>query len=170
MTPMLALNPDISAMREVGEHAVPDGLPRSRVHAVILVGLLALFLFRVAAQLLQLFAPTTLLPPFAAWHSATLPYPVLVAAQFAIILVSVRFARGLWWETVRKNRRVGLILGGLGAVYFFGSVARFIAGFTFARDNTFLAAHLPGFFHIVLSAMVLTAAHFHLSSGSDQGS
>jgi ABC-type multidrug transport system fused ATPase/permease subunit len=167
---VLALNLDISAMREVGELALPDGLPRSRVHAMIIVGLLALFLFRVAAQLLQLFAPTALLPPFAAWHSATLPYPVLVAAQFVIILVSAWFARGLWLETIRKSRRVGRILGWLGAVYFFGSVARFIAGFTFARDNAFLAAHLPGFFHIVLSAMVLTAAHFHLSGGNKQGS
>jgi len=134
----------------------------SRGHALVILALLALFVFRVAAQLIQLFAPTPLLPPFEAWHSGTLPYAVLVAAQIAIIGVAVWFAIGLWRGTVMRDRRLGVILGWIGAIYLLGSIARFVAGFTIGRENSFLAAHLPGFFHIVLAGMVVAAAHFHL--------
>ena len=135
---------------------------QSRAHAIVILVLLGLFIFRVVAQLIQLFAPTPILPPFEAWHSGTLPYGILVASQVAIIAVAVWFARGLWAGTIKESRRVGVALAWIGGLYFLGSVARVVAGFTFARTNPFLSAHLPGFFHIVLAAMAVTAAHYYL--------
>ena len=102
---------------------------QSRAHAIVILVLLGLFIFRVVAQLIQLFAPT----------------PIL-----------------LWAGTIKESRRVGVALAWIGGLYFLGSVVRVVAGFTFARTNPFLSAHLPGFFHIVLAAMAVTAAHYYL--------
>ena len=141
----------------------PDlALPRQgRAHAAALLALLGLFVLRVAAQLVQLIAPQAWLPAFEAWHSATWPYSVLVAAQIAIIAVTVWFAAGLMRGTIRPDRRVGMGLAVLGGAYFLGALARFVAGFTIGKDDPFLAAHVPGFFHLVLASKVLVAAHFH---------
>lgn len=134
---------------------------RARQHAAWLIVLLALFVFRVLAQLLQWYLATSWLPSFEAWHSATLPYPVLVGAQIAIIIVAVWLIRGLLRDVIVPNASLGRVLSWLGAVYFVGSVLRLVAGLTFGRDNTFLAAYLPGFFHVVLALMVLTAANYY---------
>jgi hypothetical protein len=124
---------------------------------------LALFLFRVLAQLAQYLAPVPILPPFEAWHSDTLPYWALLGSQVLIVCSVLWFALGLWRGRVSRNRRIGLALNWAGGFYLIGSIGRFVAGFTIGQDNAFLAAHLPGFFHIVLAAIVLTAAHFHLA-------
>ncbi|MCA3719490.1 hypothetical protein [Phenylobacterium sp.] len=140
-------------------------LPRqSRVHATFIMVLLGLFVFRVAAQILQLLAPTPILPAFEAWHSGTLPYGLLFAFQIVIIILAALFVRGLWIGQIKQNRRLGTVVAWIGGLYFAGSVARFVAGLTFAKQNLFLSAHLPGIFHIVLAVMVLTVAHYHLSN------
>lgn len=132
-------------------------------HVWLLAGLLFLFVFRVAAQLLQLLAPTNLLPPYMAWQSGLLPYTILLPAQLAIILVSVPGI--LWMRAGRMRARPGLgrallIFGGL---YMAGSVLRLTLGLTVLADHLFFGALLPGAFHLVLAAMVLTFGHFHLT-------
>ena len=139
---------------------------RARRHAIWLIVLLALFVFRVSAQLLQWFFPTSWLPPFAAWHSATLSYPVLVETQVAIIMVAVWLIRGLLRDTIIPNAALGRVLTWVGAVYFTGSVLRLMAGLTFGRDHAFLGAYLPGIFHVVLAIMVLTAGNYYRNDAS----
>ena len=134
---------------------------RARQHAIWLVVLLALFVFRVLAQLLQWTFPVSWLPSFAAWHSATLSYPVLVGSQIAIIIVAIWLIRGLLRDAIVPNPLVGRVLSWFGAVYFAGSVLRLLVGSTFGRDNAFLGAYLPGIFHVVLALMVLTAANYY---------
>ena len=134
---------------------------RARQHAIWLIVFLALFVFRVSAQLLQWLFPTPWLPPFVAWHSATLSYPVLVGTQVAIIMVAVWLIRGLLRDTIIPNATLGRVLIWAGAVYFTGSVLRLMAGLTFGRDHAFLGAYLPGIFHVVLALMVLTAGNYY---------
>ncbi|HNK14812.1 MAG TPA: hypothetical protein PLZ20_09620, partial [Nitrospira sp.] len=57
----------------------------ARSYGLWLLGLLLLFLFRVLAQMIQLVAPVAVLPPFHAWQSGALPYPVLVGVQVLIL-------------------------------------------------------------------------------------
>lgn len=151
--------------RTISEDVILAELARqSRVHAIFIMVLLGLFVFRVVAQLVQLFTPTPILPSFEAWHSGTLPYGLLLAFQIAIIVFSAWFIRGLWIGQIKRDRRLGIGLAWIGGLYFAGSVARVVAGLTFARQNPFLSAHLPGVFHIVLAAMIVTAAHYYLSN------
>jgi hypothetical protein len=148
-------------MRKDGDMRQAAERERARRHAIWLMVLLALFVFRVLAQLLQWFFATAWLPSFEAWHSGTLPYPVLVGTQIAIIMVAIWLIRGLWRAAIEPRALLGRVLTWFGAVYFIGSVLRLLAGLTFGRDHAFLGAYLPGIFHVVLAVMVLTAANFH---------
>ena len=53
----------------------------------ILLALFLMFALKVAAQLIQAFDPVPFLPPFAAWNSGALPYPLLVLSQMLIMAV-----------------------------------------------------------------------------------
>jgi sterol desaturase/sphingolipid hydroxylase (fatty acid hydroxylase superfamily) len=128
--------------------------------AVVFAALLALFVFRVCAQLLQLYAPVDWLPPFQAWHSGTLPYGVLVAAQIAIIVVAIWMIKLMTEGRLRRQGRAGGVVSWIGLIYLVGSAIRFVAGFTIARETPFLNDHLPGFFHIVLALMVVVAGRY----------
>ena len=59
----------------------------SHPHLLLLAIFTAAFLFRVMAQLLQALWPLDVLPSFESWHSATLPYPLLLVSQLAILAV-----------------------------------------------------------------------------------
>ncbi|MBT9445636.1 MAG: hypothetical protein IV086_08065 [Hyphomonadaceae bacterium] len=131
-----------------------------RPYGVALAGLLALFLFRVLAQMAQAIAPSDALPPFEAWQSGTLPYPVLVVAQVAIIALFTWLITLFWRGGRLGGPRLRTGLWAFGGLYFAGSLLRFIGGFTFARDNNFIGAHLPGFFHIVLASAALLIARY----------
>ena len=134
---------------------------RFPVHAVVGTVLLAVFVFRVFAQLLQFYAPTTALPAFAAWESGALPYPLLVAAQAVIILVSVALIVALFRRRLHPNRKLGIILLVAGSLYLAGMVFRLVAGYTFLADVPFFSDHLPAYFHIVLAGLVLTFGDFY---------
>jgi hypothetical protein len=141
--------------------AKEQGVDQGRTHALAAAVLVGLFTFRVIAQLIQLIAPTPLLPPFDAWHSATLPFPMLAATQAIIIVGSTILIVRMWRRRLRPRAAVGKVLLWLGAVYFLGALFRFVAGFTFLEDKTFFAAHLAAFFHIVLASLVLTFADYY---------
>ena len=134
--------------------------PRGRAHAVAASILLALFVFRVGAQLWQSFAPTSLLPPFQAWHSGALAYPALVAAQIAIIVFVVWLVQGFWRGAIPPSAAVGRWSTWIGLAYLVGAVLRLGLGLTVARDVPFLGDLLPAFFHIVLASIVLVAADY----------
>jgi hypothetical protein len=88
----------------------------SRRYAPWLWVLAALFCARVIAQPIALVFHPGFLPPFDAWHSAVLPYQLLLASQGIILFwlawTAVRFSTA----AVTPNRRIGvnaLILGTL---------------------------------------------------------
>jgi hypothetical protein len=123
--------------------------------AIALAVLLLLFLGRVTAQLRQYVSPTDALPPFSAWQSGALPYPVLVASQFAIIAVSlwliIRIAQG----KLGAHKRVGAGVLAAGVVYFGFMAFRLAAGLTFLKDSPFFGVILPAIFHLVLASMLI---------------
>jgi hypothetical protein len=140
--------------------------PAAGRHAALLALLLALFVFRVLAQLTQWLSPTSLLPPFDAWQSGTVPYAALVVAQLliiaAILAVIFRMRRG----KLRPRRELGAALLALGAIYMAGAAFRLVAGLTFLSHLSFFRATIPSLFHVVLAGIVLTLGHYHFRGGS----
>jgi hypothetical protein len=126
-----------------------------RAAALALAFLLLLFLGRVTAQLWQHFWPTEALPPFSAWQSGLLPYPVLVASQLVIIAVSLWLIMSIAGGRIGPHKRIGTWVLAIGAVYFAFMAFRLVAGLTFLSDSAFFGATLPAFFHLVLASMLI---------------
>jgi len=133
-----------------------------RRYAAVLGLLLAAFVFRVVSQLIQAWRPIAWLPPFEAWHSGTLPYPVLVLAQVLIIAVTLWCIGGIILGRLLPNPRAGRVLRVLGWIYFVVMVTRLVLGLTILHRLRWFDAPLPSFFHLVLASIVLTLASYHL--------
>lgn len=127
----------------------------SRGAAIALAVLLALFLGRVCAQLWQYFWPTDALPPFSAWQSGTLSYPILVVSQIAIIAASIWAIAAIARGKLGPSRRIGLLVLVAGILYFSFMTFRLVAGLTFLRDSPFFGVILPAIFHLVLASMLI---------------
>lgn len=134
---------------------------RAETYRNWLLVLLALFVFRVAAQLAQAVYSVSFLPSYEAWHSGALPYPLLVASQLAIIAFCGRIVWQFHSKTVQVSRIAGLVYLGLGGVYFAVMVFRLAAGYSFAAGHPWLGAHLPAIFHLVLASFLLVVGFFH---------
>jgi hypothetical protein len=120
--------------------------------------LLALFVFRVVAQLCQYFWPNDLLPPFSAWQSGLLPYPVLVMSQFVIIAAAIWAIVGVTRATLAPHRNIFTALLIAGWVYFGAMALRLVAGLTLLKGTRFFGATLPAVFHLVLALLLIVLA------------
>lgn len=118
--------------------------------------LTALFVLRIAAQPLSLILPG--LPDFDAWHGGTMPYPVLLAFQFAIL--AVMLATNLACSRGRLSPRPRLARGltALGTLYFIAMLARLAVGQSFDPVPAWFDHPLPTLFHLVLAAWLLILA------------
>ncbi|HZO44487.1 MAG TPA: hypothetical protein VFB68_01265 [Xanthobacteraceae bacterium] len=134
----------------------------SRVHCILLALLIAAFLFRVGAQAVQAWRPVAWLPPFESWHSATLPYSLLLASQLVILAVQFWVLIAMLRGRLRPRKAVGVTLLVLGAAYFGFMLFRLVAGLTLLRHVPWFDALLPTEFHLVLAAFLLVLADFHL--------
>ncbi len=125
--------------------------------------LLALFCLRVFAQLLQWVFPTEYLPPFAAWHSAALPYGVLLLSQVLIVIlmtfVCIRFSQG----RVTRNRFLGGVLLVTGTIYLVVMLVRLFIGVFVLPDHHWFGQLLPASFHLVRAVYMLLVGCFHYS-------
>ena len=133
-----------------------------RIHCVLLVLLIAAFLFRVCAQAIQAWWPVAWLPPFESWHSATLPYSSLLASQLAILAVQLWVLVAMLRGRHRPRKWLGFTLLVLGAAYFSFMLFRLVGGLTFLRHLPWFNVVLPTEFHLVLAAFLLVLADFHL--------
>jgi hypothetical protein len=144
---------------------VASGTVSTRRYATALWLLFFLFAVRVVAQPLALVVHSAILPPFESWHSAALPYGVLVASQIGILLAlgvtAWRFTAG----TVVPRRRTGALALVLGGLYLASMVVRLALGLTVLADVRWFASPLPTVFHIVLAASVLLFGQFHYIHG-----
>ena len=146
----------------------------NRAHVAVLVVLLAAFVLRVLAQLIQFFSEVDSwavlrvlaqliqffsevdwLPSFAAWAAGGLPYPLLVGMQVFIIAIALNVIRKIAQNDLRPRRNWAFFLTGAGGVYFVAMAFRLLAGATFLADNTWFTASLPAIFHLILAGFVL---------------
>jgi hypothetical protein len=134
----------------------------SKNYGFWLWSLSGLFALRVLAQLLQLKLDIAFLPPFEAWHSAVVPYELLVISQLFILCsymwIAYRFSMG----HVRPSMLAARIWLLIGSVYAAVMIGRLVIGLTGLSSNPWYGNHLPTFFHIVLAAFMLVAGTFHL--------
>jgi len=124
--------------------------------------LLALFGFRVVAQLVQKIAPVSFLPSFEAWHSAAMPYSLLLLSQLLIFVLFGWIAWRISVGVTQPRYRPGRWLLGFGAVYMLVMVVRLTLGLTLFPGHHWFDKPLPTFFHLVLAAYLLVLGAFHV--------
>ena len=138
----------------------------SQPHGWLLLGLLLLFFFRVAAQLIQAYSPVTVLPPFETWQSGALPYPVLVSFQLLILAACGRVVWSFLSGTVVPSGKKGRLLLIFGWIYFIVMGLRLLIGLTVAPDHYWFGAIVPTLFHLVLACFLLVSGSFHMARGA----
>lgn len=148
-------------------HVVPEGAiaPSSRRgYVVVLTVLLLLFCLRVIAQMLQAWSLTPFFPPFEAWESGAVPYPLLVVSQVVIIAVCTRVIWRLHTGVAVPSLKTGKVLLVIGGIYWGLMCSRLIIGLTVATDHFWFSARLPTVFHFVLAGFVLVYGWFHYTA------
>ncbi len=107
------------------------------------------------------------LPPFESWHSAALPYGVLLASQLAILLALGWTAWRFTIGDVKARRQVGVLALALGGVYFAAMLARLVLGLTALSHVRWFASPIPTVFHLVLATYLLLYGRFHYTHGAN---
>ena len=148
-----------------GTHVTALG---SRRYAPWLWVLAALFCVRVIAQPVALILHPGFLPPFDAWHSAVIPYALLLASQGIILFWLAWTAMRFSTAAVTPNRRIGVNALILGTLYFSVMALRLLLGATILHDQRWFARPLPTIFHLVLATYLILFAHFHYHRSSTQ--
>ena len=158
-------------MAEITEPRVsgPKTVGRPMRHRYFLLMLLfaGLFVFRVLAQLTQAIHPVSFLPPFQAWHGATLPYPLLGALQVGIIVVLVNVLWRVRTDIISHRPWKYRVWFALGGIYFASMAVRLFAGLTFLADHPWFSKSLPAFFHVVLAIFILILGHYIYSKATN---
>ncbi len=142
-----------------------QSIDTTQKYAFYLSVLLLFFCFRVFAQLIQKYFPTSLLPSFSAWYSGALAYSWLLLAQGIIILLFSWVIDGFLSNKTKPRYRLGCFLLAIGSLYFCLMTSRLIAGLTFAKNHPWWGATIPAFFHLVLAAFLLIWGHYHWKHG-----
>lgn len=143
-----------------------SGLPtrhRKRYVAILAI-LLALFCFRVLAQLLQSYVEMPFLPPFDAWQSGAVPYSALLASQILLIVFYGWILVRMLTNQLLPSRRQGWAFLIFGLVYFVAMSARLIIGLAGLSEHHWFHSYLPTFFHFVLAAYLIVVGYFHLQA------
>lgn len=125
--------------------------------------LLALFLFRVIAQLLQYSFNLSFLPSFEAWDSGTLPYGTLIIFQLTIIFIFSKVIYKIATDKIKPNLKTGYIFTTFGTLYFSIMFFRLITELTLFIEVKWFSYPIPSFFHLVLASFLILFRCFHLS-------
>jgi hypothetical protein len=140
-----------------------QGQPRTNgPHLALLSILTAAFLCRVVLQLVQAWWPVDVLASFENWHSAILPYPMLLAWQLAILAIQVWVIVTISRNAHPPRQLVGQVLLVVGGLYFTFMLFRLVAEMSFLQDLPWFQVRLPTIFHLGLAAFLLVLADFHL--------
>lgn len=135
----------------------------ARWFALALFMLTGLFMFRVVAQLIQVWHPVAVLPSFEVWQSGALPYPILLMFQVAILWVCLQIVWRMFKGVVVAVPKKGRILLYLGGLYLVVMGIRLMIGLTVAPDHFWFGAVLPTIFHFVLATFMLVYGWYHVS-------
>ena len=124
--------------------------------------LLAAFLLRVAAQPLAGLTGWPWLPPFDAWASGALPYPVLLGSQILLATWMASRADGVTRGRIAPRPAAGRRWTAGAILYGAVMVPRLALGATAYRGHWWFDAPLPTLFHLVLTTWMAVYAHYHL--------
>lgn len=158
-----------NAMGEAAPMKIPSPNPpapsvtASGWHLPVMVAATVLFALRVAAQVVQRWAPVAWLPPAGAFQGSGLPYPLLLTAQLAILALMLRAGGRLAAGVLVPRVVLGRRLCACGVLYLTLSLARLAVGLAAPEAAAWFRAWIPGLFHLVLAGFVLTLGHFHCS-------
>lgn len=141
--------------------ALAAASPRKIHHAACLWFLLALFCFRVAAQLIQTRWPVTWLPDFESWHSAVMPYPLLFSAQLAIIAYCSWMAWRVMTGRLTRSARGAKIYTTLAVVYAVVMFVRLLIGVSDAEAARWFHSYISIAFHFVLAGFLYVVGLYH---------
>ena len=126
--------------------------------------LLFLFVLRVLGQFLVAIGWGWFLPPMDKWYSGLLAYRYLLPVQIAIIIVYAKvclsFTRG-WGLLVAPRRKLGRALLAFGTLYFAGMIIRYAVTMALYPERRWTGGSIPVFFHLVLSAFILSLGRYH---------
>jgi hypothetical protein len=133
----------------------------NRFYALILGSLCVLFALRVVGQAVQRWLPLSFLPPSDAFQGSGLPYGLLLAIQLVILALMFGITSRVYGGALRKSARAARRLGWIGCIYMGASLARLAIGIVWDQAPAWFTAWIPGAFHVVLAAFVLTLAAYH---------
>jgi len=119
---------------------------------------------------MALLVHSAVLPPFESWHSAALPYGLLLASQVAILLALGRTAWRFTIGDVNPRRAAGTLALALGGLYFASMLVRLVLGLTALSHLRWFASPIPTVFHLVLATSVLLYGRFHYIYGAKTAS
>jgi len=122
--------------------------------------IMTLFAIRVAAQPVAAHWPMASLPSFDDWHSATLPYPVLLGSQFVILIVGVAVIQRFYSHRLAPRPVLGMWLLSFGGIYWVVMVSRLLLGFTLLSNLHWFAQTLPALFHLLLANFVMLTGEY----------
>ena len=126
-----------------------------------LVALLGMFTFRVISQFIASYIDIGLLPGFNDWHSAVLPYPVLLASQIIILLSGLLIIKLIFQNKIKPNPKLGSKLLVLAWVYWFVMLVRLILGLTILNEVHWFSQSLPALFHLLLANILMLVGTYH---------
>ena len=123
--------------------------------AAALWTLLALFVLRVAGQVVAYLAAPAWLPPHRRWYSGVMPYRLLFPAQllFVAVMAPVSWAVTVGSATLDGPSRAGVWVVALGVVYALGMTWRAASWLALPPERRGVV--IPIVFHFVLAAWVL---------------
>jgi hypothetical protein len=136
-------------------------------YALALWALLALFVLRVAGQLLIAVGFGDFLPPWEGWFSGLVPYAQLLGSQLVIIVLFAKicmdFTRGRGFF-VAPRAWLGVGLLAFGSVYLGVMVIRYVIRMALYPPERWAGGSIPIFFHWVLASFVLVVGIYHRRS------
>lgn len=121
----------------------------------LLAVLAGVFLLRVAVQFLLQFVKPAGMPVFDAWHSATMPYGVLLSGQLVVLAVMGWAIVALPLRTPRPA--IGRLVQMFGWLYVAVMIARLIVGAGDFSALPWFDMAMPTVFHFGVAAFVLVA-------------
>lgn len=143
---------------------------RSLTTALALWALLALFVLRVAGQLLVALGGAPWLPPMEEWYSGLLPYGPLLASQIVIIVVLTKVCLDLTRGSgcfADTRPRLGSWLWVFGWIYLSAMILRHVLRMAFYPEERWTGGTIPIVFHWVLASYLLTLAAYHRRTARD---
>jgi hypothetical protein len=147
--------------------AVADVLRRDELEpataASYLVLLLALFVVRVAGQVLVARRAPAWLPPMREWN--LVPYRLLLPIQLVFVAVMAAVATGVASGSGvlgDRHHSLGVFLIGLGVAYAGSMAVRYAVRMRRRPDQRWFGGAIPIVFHVVLAGYLLVWGSYHV--------